>query len=104
MVSLVMATTALGAGALNFPAAYDRAGGILIATIMQLVTTITLEGTILVLAYCSEFHGDCTYDNIVLSMCGPKWRYVAAVSVIITCYGVCVTYLLVMGDQFDRCE
>lgn len=29
---------ALGAGVLNYPAAYDRVGGVLVATIMQIVS------------------------------------------------------------------
>lgn len=123
-VAVVLATTALGAGVLNFPAAYDHAGGILVATVLQMVSVLleeiglrtcwlllafqlmvfALGVTVVVLAYCSDVNKDRTYHGIVLSMCGPRWRFLVAVSVLLTCYGVCVTYLLVLGDQFDRRE
>ncbi|XP_077542599.1 sodium-coupled neutral amino acid transporter 7-like isoform X2 [Haemaphysalis longicornis] len=35
-------------------------------------------------------------------MCGQRWRNAAAASVLVTCYGVCITYLIVIGDQYDR--
>ncbi|KAM7283428.1 putative sodium-coupled neutral amino acid transporter 7 [Ixodes scapularis] len=101
-VAVVLATTALGAGVLNFPAAYDHAGGILVATVLQMLMVFALGVTVVVLAYCSDVNKDRTYHGIVLSMCGPRWRFLVAVSVLLTCYGVCVTYLLVLGDQFDR--
>ncbi|KAK8757917.1 hypothetical protein V5799_004451 [Amblyomma americanum] len=101
-VAVVMATSALGAGLLHFPAAYNVAGGILMATVVQLVLVVALGGTILTLAFCADVNNDGTYHDILLSMCGVKWRYAAAVSVLLTCYGVCVTYLIVIGDQYDR--
>lgn len=101
-VALVMATTALGAGLLHFPAAYNIAGGICMATIVQLILVVALGGTILTLGFCADVNNDRTYHNVLHSMCGAKWRYASAVSVLLTCYGVCVTYLIVIGDQYDR--
>lgn len=101
-VAVVMATSALGAGLLHFPAAYNVAGGIVMATIVQLVLVVALGGTILSLAFCADVNNDHSYHDILLSMCGVKWRYAAAVSVLLTCYGVCVTYLIIIGDQYDR--
>lgn len=65
---------------------------------------LVLGMTVIVLAYCADVNKDCTYHDVVLSTCGPKWRCMVAVSVLLTCYGVCITYLLVIGDQFDRRE
>nr|XP_037284083.1 putative sodium-coupled neutral amino acid transporter 7 [Rhipicephalus microplus] len=101
-VALIMTTTALGAGLLHFPAAYNIAGGIIMATVLQLILVVSIGGTILTLAFCADVKKDRTYQGILLSMCGKKWRYASAVSVLLTCYGVCVTYLIVIGDQYDR--
>ncbi|XP_075741529.1 sodium-coupled neutral amino acid transporter 7 isoform X2 [Rhipicephalus microplus] len=101
-VALIMTTTALGAGLLHFPAAYNIAGGIIMATVLQLILVVSIGGTILTLAFCADVKKDRTYHGILLSMCGKKWRYASAVSVLLTCYGVCVTYLIVIGDQYDR--
>uniref|UniRef100_V5H7Q5 Putative sodium-coupled neutral amino acid transporter 7-like protein n=1 Tax=Ixodes ricinus TaxID=34613 RepID=V5H7Q5_IXORI len=67
-----------------------------------MLMVFALGVTVVVLAYCSDVNKDRTCHGIVLSMCGPRWRFLVAVSVLLTCYGVCVTYLLVLGDQFDR--
>lgn len=101
-VALIMTTAALGAGLLHFPAAYNIAGGILMATVLQLILVVSIGGTILTLAFCADVKNDRTYQGILLSMCGSKWRYASAASVLLTCYGVCVTYLIIIGDQYDR--
>ncbi|KAH7943097.1 hypothetical protein HPB52_004923 [Rhipicephalus sanguineus] len=101
-VALMMLTAALGAGLLHFPAAYNIAGGILMATVLQLILAVSIGGTVLTLAFCADVKNDRTYQGIVLSMCGTKWRYASAASVLLFCYGICVVYLIVIGDQYDR--
>ncbi|KAL3243982.1 hypothetical protein MRX96_019560 [Rhipicephalus microplus] len=67
-VALIMTTTALGAGLLHFPAAYNIAGGIIMATVLQLILVVSIGGTILTLAFCADVKKDRTYQGILLSM------------------------------------
>lgn len=41
VAAFLLVNCALGAGVLNYPAAYDRLGGVLIATIIQLVSELS---------------------------------------------------------------
>lgn len=102
VAAFLLVNTALGAGVLNYPSAYEKAGGILAATIIQVVMMVSLGATMLVLAYCSDINGDTTYHDVLLSTCGRKMQQVAATSILVTCYGVSVTFLIIIGDQYDR--
>lgn len=99
--SFLLVNTALGIGILNFPAAYDQAGGIFYATIIQLIMVALMMTTMFILAYCSDVNGDHTYHDVLLSMCGKKGQQMAAVSITLTLYCVCIASLIVIGDQLD---
>ncbi|GIY10539.1 putative sodium-coupled neutral amino acid transporter 7 [Caerostris extrusa] len=101
MASFLLVNTALGVGILNFPAAYDQAGGILYATFIQGIMVTLMISTMLILAYCSDLNGDLTYHDVLLSMCGKKGQQLAAVSITLTLYCVCIATLIVIGDQLD---
>ncbi|KAL3244764.1 hypothetical protein MRX96_018571 [Rhipicephalus microplus] len=57
---------ALGAGLLNFPHAFDQAGGIAVALSVQAVLLVFVVGALLVLAYCARQHDCATYQEVVL--------------------------------------
>lgn len=100
--SFLLINAALGIGILNFPAAYDLAGGIISATCTQLIMLVLIVLTMLILAHCSDVNLDVTYHDVLLSMCGRKAQKLAAVSITCTCYGVCVAIFIIIGDQLDR--
>ncbi|KFM80688.1 putative sodium-coupled neutral amino acid transporter 7, partial [Stegodyphus mimosarum] len=101
MTAFLLVNTALGIGILNFPAAYNQAGGIYFATGIQLIMVTLMISTMLILAYCSDVNGDKTYHDVLLSMCGKKGQQMAAVSITLTLYCVCVATLIIIGDQLD---
>ncbi|KAH6943911.1 hypothetical protein HPB50_000625 [Hyalomma asiaticum] len=110
--------TGTGSGAISWPHYWDiqrflgslplndeslaEEGGFIQGSPAQEILVVAIGVTILTLAFCADVNSDRTYQGILLSMCGSKWRYASAVSVLLTCYGVCVTYLIVIGDQYDR--
>lgn len=102
VATFLLVNTALGAGVLNFPAAYDRAGGIVSATVMQLVMLTMVGGTMLILGYCSDLNNDNTYHDVLMSTCGKRAQQMAAVSILLSCYGICITFFIIIGDQYDR--
>lgn len=102
VASFLLVNAALGAGVLNYPFAYDKAGGIYFATFLQMVMLVLLVSTMLVLVYCADLNYDNTYHDVLLSMCGRKAQHFAAISILLTCYGICITFLIIIGDQYDR--
>ncbi|XP_028967688.1 putative sodium-coupled neutral amino acid transporter 7 [Galendromus occidentalis] len=102
VAAFLLVNTALGAGVLNYPSAYDKAGGVLTATIIQIIMMFSLSVTMMVLAYCSDVKGDCTYHDVLMTTVGRKAQQLAAASILVTCYGVSITFLIIIGDQYDR--
>ncbi|KAG8186393.1 hypothetical protein JTE90_004186 [Oedothorax gibbosus] len=101
MTSFLLVNTALGIGILNFPAAYDQAGGVMYATAIQVIMVTLMISTMFILTYCSDVNGDRTYHDVLYSMCGKKGQQLAALSICLTLYCVCVATLIVIGDQLD---
>lgn len=60
-----------------------------------------LASTMIVLVYCAELHNDNTYHDVLRSMCGKRTQQMAAFSIMSTCFGINVTFLIIIGDQFD---
>lgn len=100
--AFLLVNTALGAGMLNYPYAYDQIGGILAAGLIQVILLIFISSTMFILVYCADFNKDDTYHDVLLSMCGKRAQQIAAVSIMLTCYGICITFLVIIGDQYDR--
>ncbi|XP_037501498.1 putative sodium-coupled neutral amino acid transporter 7 isoform X2 [Rhipicephalus sanguineus] len=102
VAAFLLVNSALGAGVLNYPAAYDRAGGILAATLLQILMICLNVVTMLILGYCADLNGDNTFHDVLLTTCGRRAQQIAAASILLSCYGVCITFLIVIGDQYDR--
>lgn len=92
----------LGAGLLNFPEAFDKSGGIATAIIVQLFFLIFITSALVVLANCSDITKTCTMQNTFAGLCGPKSLILCGVCVAIYSFGCCLTFLIIIGDQFDR--
>lgn len=100
--SFLLVNTALGAGMLNYPYAYHQIGGISAAALIQVILLIFVSSTMFILAYCADFNHDDSYHNVLLSMCGKRAQQISAASILLTCYGICITFLVIIGDQYDR--
>ncbi|XP_054155292.1 sodium-coupled neutral amino acid transporter 7-like [Oppia nitens] len=98
----LLVSAALGAGILNYPVAYDRLGGIFTATVVQLGVLFILSTTMMILVYCSNINHDNSYHEVLYSICGSTVKNMAAVSILLSTFGICVTYYVIIGDQFDR--
>uniref|UniRef100_A0A914VRD3 Amino acid transporter transmembrane domain-containing protein n=1 Tax=Plectus sambesii TaxID=2011161 RepID=A0A914VRD3_9BILA len=92
---------ALGAGILNFPAAFDTAGGILVATIMHLLLLVLAAASLFTLGWCSDVRGTGNYQDTVAALCGKWGRRSCSIVVAFYCYFTCITFLVVVGDQSD---
>ncbi|XP_067128528.1 sodium-coupled neutral amino acid transporter 7-like isoform X1 [Centruroides vittatus] len=98
----LVVNAALGAGLLNFPQAFDQAGGIVVACIVQTGSVVFVIAALVILAYCSDENKCATYQDVVSGMCGKIARRLCAAAVALYCYGTCITFLIIIGDQFER--
>lgn len=55
-----------------------------------------------ILVYCADFNQDDTYHDVLLSTCGKRAQQLSALSILLTCYGINITFLVIIGDQYDR--
>lgn len=102
MAAFLLVNTALGAGMLNYPFAYNQVGGVLAAASMQVILLFFITSTMFILVYCADFNRDDTYHDVLLSMCGKRAQQISAFSILLTCYGINITFLVIIGDQYDR--
>ncbi|XP_040064293.1 putative sodium-coupled neutral amino acid transporter 7 isoform X1 [Ixodes scapularis] len=99
----LVVNAALGAGLLNFPQAFDRAGGLAVALSVQAVLLLFVVGSLLVLGGCAERTGGVeSYQRTVSLACGGRLGALCSLLVALYCYGSCVAFLVIVGDFSDR--
>lgn len=98
----LIVNTTLGAGLLNFPQAFDKAGGIVASVLIQLAFLVFITAALIVLANCSDITNTTTVQNTFARLCGPRSLLLCAICVAIYSFGCCLTFLIIIGDQFDR--
>ncbi|CAG2243655.1 SLC38A7_8 [Mytilus edulis] len=98
----LVVNAALGAGLLNFPDSYRQAGGVMIAVVIQAIFLVFVVFAILILAYCSDIKSTDTYQDVVLSVCGRNAQRLCAFVVMTYCFGTCITFLIIIGDQWEE--
>ncbi|XP_063226207.1 sodium-coupled neutral amino acid transporter 7-like [Bacillus rossius redtenbacheri] len=101
-VIFLIINAALGAGLLNFPQAFDQAGGVLTALSVQAVLLAWIMGSLIILAYCADQASARTLQDVLEWSCGRTGLWVGSVCITVYCLGTCVTFLVIIGDQFDR--
>ncbi|KAK2581029.1 hypothetical protein KPH14_006076 [Odynerus spinipes] len=98
----LIVNTTLGAGLLNFPQAFDKAGGIAASILIQLVFLVFITAALIVLANCSDITNTSTLQNTFSGLCGPRSLILCSICVAVYSFGCCLTFLIIIGDQFDR--
>ena len=93
---------ALGAGLLNFPKAFDTAGGVLVAVMVQAVLLVFIMSALVILARTSDIKCSVTLQEIMGTVAGRTGTLVTSIIVTIYTFGTCITFLIIIGDQFDR--
>lgn len=127
----IVINAAFGAGLLAFPYAFFLAGGkstvvggIISEAVSYLLFVYScrhiqelpspflfMQGLVpfcvaglTILAYCSELTQSCTYEMMMEKMWGTWARVITEICIAIYCFGACVTYLVVIGNQFEDSE
>ncbi|XP_060110000.1 putative sodium-coupled neutral amino acid transporter 8 [Heteronotia binoei] len=98
----ILLKSALGAGLLNFPWAFNKAGGILPAVLVELVSLIFLISGLVILGYAASISMQTTYQGVVREICGPAIGKLCEACFILNLFMISVAFLRVMGDQLEK--
>ncbi|XP_042352323.1 putative sodium-coupled neutral amino acid transporter 8a [Plectropomus leopardus] len=98
----IMLKSALGAGLLNFPWAFERAGGIHSAVTVELVSLVFLISGLIILGYSSSISGQCTYQAVVKEVCGPAIGQLCEVCFVFNLFMISVAFLVIVDDQLEK--
>ncbi|XP_007438959.1 putative sodium-coupled neutral amino acid transporter 7 [Python bivittatus] len=98
----IVVNAALGAGLLNFPAAFQMAGGVAAGIAMQMGLLLFIIGGLVILAYCSQASNERTYQEVVWAICGRVLGVLCEVAIVVYTFGTCIAFLIIIGDQQDK--
>jgi len=60
--------------------------------------------SMIVLIYCAQEHNSATYQDVIFACCGRMMRNFCSVAVALYSFGTCITFLIIIGDQWDKCK
>ncbi|XP_007937324.1 putative sodium-coupled neutral amino acid transporter 8 [Orycteropus afer afer] len=98
----ILMKSALGAGLLNFPWAFQQAGGLAPAFLVELVSLVFLISGLLILGYAASVSGQPSYQGVVRGLCGPSLGKLCEACFIVNLLMISVAFLRVIGDQLEK--
>ncbi|XP_073321039.1 putative sodium-coupled neutral amino acid transporter 8 [Pagrus major] len=98
----IMLKSALGAGLLNFPWAFQKAGGVNTAVSVELVSLVFLISGLVILGYASSVSRQNTYQDVVREVCGSAVGQLCEVCFCFNLFMICVAFLVVVQDQLEK--
>ncbi len=94
-----LTNTIIGAGVLSLPFAFKHTGVVLGPLILFLVYILVLYSCRLLIS-CSKLTGGKTYMEIAHRAYGPRGVLATQLSIIVSTFGACTGYLVIIGDMF----
>ncbi|XP_048825465.1 putative sodium-coupled neutral amino acid transporter 8 [Brienomyrus brachyistius] len=98
----IMLKSALGAGLLNFPWAFHKAGGVSTAIGVELGSLVFLISGLVILGYSSSISRQNTYHDVVRELCGPAIGHLCEVCFVLNLFMISVAFLVVVQDQLEK--
>ncbi|XP_023133184.1 putative sodium-coupled neutral amino acid transporter 8 [Amphiprion ocellaris] len=98
----IMLKSALGAGLLNFPWAFEKAGGVTTAISVELVSLVFLISGLVILGYASSVSRQKTYQDVVREVCGQAVGQLCEVCFCFNLFMISVAFLVVVQDQLEK--
>uniref|UniRef100_A0A665TRV1 Solute carrier family 38 member 8b n=1 Tax=Echeneis naucrates TaxID=173247 RepID=A0A665TRV1_ECHNA len=98
----IMLKSALGAGLLNFPWAFQKAGGVNTAITVEMVSLVFLISGLVILGYASSVSRQKTYQDVVREVCGRAVGQLCEVCFCFNLFMICVAFLVVVQDQLEK--
>lgn len=93
----------LGAGLLNFPHAFQSAGGLTVALVAQAILLVLITGALFILSYCTQFSNVDTFQDLVKYFTRKSiFKSLISLAIILYSFGSCLAFIIIVGDQIDR--
>jgi len=73
-----------------------------VGVLVQGVLLVFIMLALVILAKTSNINQSKTLQEVMSTAAGPWGRRVTSLIVAIYCFGTCITFLIIIGDQFDR--
>jgi len=61
-----------------------------------------IVAALVILAHCAGEIKATTLTDVLHTACGKPGRVACSLTTALYCFGTCVTFLIIIGDQFDR--
>ncbi|KAM9408300.1 putative sodium-coupled neutral amino acid transporter 8 [Pholidichthys leucotaenia] len=98
----IMLKSALGAGLLNFPWAFRKAGGVTTAISVEMVSLVFLISGLVILGYASSVSRQKTYQDVVKEVCGRAVGQLCEICFCLNLFMISVAFLVVVQDQLEK--
>ncbi|KAL7866923.1 hypothetical protein AOLI_G00147370 [Acnodon oligacanthus] len=98
----IMLKSALGAGLLNFPWAFEKAGGVNRALTVEMVSLVFLISGLVILGYASSISRQSTYHDVVREVCGRRIGQLCEICFVFNLFMISVAFLVVVQDQLEK--
>ncbi|KAL6051356.1 hypothetical protein STEG23_036343 [Scotinomys teguina] len=98
----ILLKSALGAGLLNFPWAFYKAGGLMPTFLVSLVSLLFLISGLVILGYAASISGQTTYQAVVRELCGAAMGKLCEACFLTNLIMISVAFLRVIGDQLEK--
>jgi len=96
----LMVNTSLGAGLFNLPYVFYQSGGYWISMAIQMVIVLLIISSLVVLTYCTEKSKSNSYHEMIDKTLGKRWSTLSTWAIVLFSYGGCLTFILLISDQF----
>ncbi|CCW60380.1 unnamed protein product [Phytomonas sp. EM1] len=94
-----LASATLGAGIVTVPGGFHDSGIIVSIILLAVVCACTIY-SLRVLVETKEMTGMRSYEELARSLLGRGWDYLTAFLMFVFCWGVCIGYVISVGDIF----
>uniref|UniRef100_A0A8C1YCR5 Solute carrier family 38 member 8a n=1 Tax=Cyprinus carpio TaxID=7962 RepID=A0A8C1YCR5_CYPCA len=98
----IMLKSSLGAGLLIFPWAFEKAGGIHSAVIVEMISLVFLVSGLVILGYSCSVSGQNTYQAVVRDVCGPAIGNLCEICYVFNLFFISVAFLVIVADQLQK--
>lgn len=71
---------------------------------IQMIIVLLIILSLVILTYCTEKSKSNSYHEMIDKTLGKKWSTWTTFTIILFSYGGCLTFLLLISDQFKICK
>ncbi|ESO03144.1 hypothetical protein HELRODRAFT_192125 [Helobdella robusta] len=99
---IILINAMLGTAMFNLPLVYHQSGGIVAATAVGIIMIIPMSAISLAFVHCARKHNCKSYHEVICEYSGNKFNVLCYIMFIVNLFGVCMIFLILIGDQWEK--